>query len=441
MTSAPVSSRRSAKTILWRGGIGLILIGVLFLLNVLYLNSLSSVYPLFTITDFSHHGWLSGRVVLGGGDPYKAQEWLRTHWTPEYDKEIGQAYRDGQFTNVSVTRPGKVYNPEHVSDFLYPLWMAVFFSIFALLPLFWALAVFMLANEISVLIGLWCACQLLGYRPRWYAALLIVLLALGYRPTFFTLQDGAYGGVVFGALLGAILMIQRRQHAWLIGALLVFCTIKLQITIAILIFIGLWLIYRRRWSELTWVSIWGFICWGLPTIIWLGWIAEWLRMTSLASPTIFSQPTLWSLWVTIAEPYWWALGLASTILLSAILLWSWRSDLRTGRWDSLPLTFILALLIPYYAWDYDQILLLFPWLACWSWVAIGETMAARAWRFALMGWLLLLPLYIFLSEPPSDRSGYALIIPLSFLGIYLLARKQSTQRSMRPEPIGQMSIL
>jgi hypothetical protein len=402
-----------------------LLLGALFAANCLYLNALQQRYGLFGVTDFSHHGWLVGRVLLGGGDPYNAQEWLRAHWTPEYEQEIGWAYATGQIVNVFPTRPGQVYNPQHLSDFLYPLWMAVLFSPFALLPLFWALALFMLVNEIGLLVGLWCACKILRFTPPWYGGLLLVLLAFGFRPTFFTLQEGAYGGLVFGALFGAILLIQRRRAPWLVGALLAFCTIKLQVTLAVLIFVGLWLLTQRRWTTVAWTAGWGFLLWGGPTLVWPGWISEWLQMTGLVSPVIFAQPTLWSLWVSIAGDAWWIVGLAVTALLVGVLWRVWRADLAGAGWDSLPLTVILGLLLAYYAWDYDHILLLFPWLACWVKVAIGESGSARLWRYGLMIWLLLVPLYILLPLDPSYRGGYGLIVPVSLLMIYLLARRSS----------------
>ena len=404
------------------------LLAGLLVVNVLYLNYLSGRYQLFGITDFAHHGWLAGRVVLGGGSPYDAQGWLRTHWTPEYEREIGSAYLNGDFVHVFPTRTGEEYNPEHRADFLYPLWMAYFFSPFALLPLSWALALFMLVNEVAVLVGLWLAGKLLRFQPPWYGALLVVLLAFGFRPTFFTLQEGAYSALVLAGLLGAIRLIQQRRWPVLVGALLAFSTIKLQASIIILAFIGLWLLRQRRWSELRWAAGWGLLLWGVPTLLRPGWVGEWLGMTRLVSPTLFAQPTLWSLAVALAGPGWWIVGLGVTLVVAAGLLWRWRTDLVNGTWESLPVTFIVALPPAFYIWEYDQILLLFPWLACWALAAVGNTPAARVWRYGLMAWILLLPLYALLPLPRGDLATYGLLLPATLLPLYLLARRGAARR-------------
>jgi hypothetical protein len=209
---SPLMWGRTARRV---GGLLLLAIALLAA-NCLYLNYLSQRYQLFAVTDFSHHGWLAARVLLGGGSPYDSQTWLLAHWTPEYERDVGLDFARGQFVNSFYTRPGMVYNPQHLSDFLYPVWVAFLLRPFALLPLYWALALFMLANELAFLLAGWLACRLLRFHPPWPLALLLALLALGYRPTFFTLQEGAYTGMVLAALLGAVLLIQQRRWPWLV---------------------------------------------------------------------------------------------------------------------------------------------------------------------------------------------------------------------------------
>jgi hypothetical protein len=146
-------------------------------------------------------------------------------------------------------------------------------------------------------------------------------------------------------------------------------------------------------------------------------------MTRLVSPRLFAQPTLWSLGVALAGPAWWIVGLAGTLLVGLGLLWRWRADLIHGTWESLPVTFIVALPLAFYIWDYDQIVLLFPWLACWAWAAVGNTPAARVWRYGLMAWILLLPLYAILPLPRGDLATYGLLLPATLLPLVLLARR------------------
>ncbi|MDQ2807582.1 MAG: DUF2029 domain-containing protein [Chloroflexota bacterium] len=426
------SPRRRARRVV----LLLLLVSALFGANGLYLTNLSRHYKLFNVTDFSHHGWLAGRVVLGGGSPYDSQTWLQTHWTPEYEQEIGRAYSNGQFVNVFHTRNGTLYNPQHLSDFLYPLWMAFFFSPFALLPLYWALALFMLLNELALLLALRWACRLLQFHPPWEITIVIAVLGVGFRPTFLTLQEGAYTGLVLAALLAAIGLIQQRRQPWLVGALLAFCTIKLQVTLLILVYVGCWLLIQRRRQIIGWTAFWGVCQWGLPTLLWPGWIGQWLKMTGLVNPVIFAQPTLWSLWVTYGGPYWWLIGLAVTAVLLGAFIPRWRRDFRSAQWTQLPLTFIAAVPLTYYAWEYDQVLLLFPWLACWSRAAVGDTPAARRWRLLLIAWILLLPLYALLLPVPANQiATYGLLLPATLLLLYLLAAKSKPPHRAAREPL------
>jgi hypothetical protein len=148
-------------------------------------------------------------------------------------------------------------------------------------------------------------------------------------------------------------------------------------------------------------------------------------MVGMASPLVFAQPTIWSLWVVLLEPYWWTAGIISVALLALGLLLVWRRDLVQGEWTSLPVTFILALPMAYYIWDYDQVLLLFPWLSCWALAAVGDAGSARAWRYVLIAWVLILPLYALLPIPRGEQQTYGLLLPGSLLLLYGLARRQA----------------
>jgi hypothetical protein len=410
---------------IWRAGLVVVALAGLLMVNMLYLTEQSRHYQLFMIKDFSHHGWLSGRIVLGGGDPYQGREWLRTHWTPEYAREIGPDYLTGNIVYANPTRPGTVYNPDRLSDFVYPIWVAYVFAPFALLPLEWAQGLMMLLDEIGIFIGLWFACRLLGFRPPGYLIPILALLTIGFRPTLRVLQEGGFTGLVFAAFLGAVLLIRARRAPWLAGALLAFCTIKLQVTVVILVFVLLWLLRQRRGEVITWIGVAGFALWGLPTLFQPQWIGEWLSIVRLGSPTIFVQPTLWSLWVTFLGPYWWVVGTVVTLGLGVALLSYWRHDLVTGRWDSLPGTLIVALPMTLFSWDYDQIFLLVPWLACWAWAAIGASGTARLWRYTLILWALVLPLYPLLPIPRNEEQTYGLLLPATLLILYTLARRRA----------------
>jgi hypothetical protein len=411
---------------IWRAGLLVVALAGLLMVNMLYLTEQSRHYQLFMVKDFSHYGWLSGRVVLGGGDPYQAREWLRTHWTPEYDREIGTDYTTGNIVYVNPTRPGALFDPaKEPSDLTYPIWVAYLFAPLASLSLDWAQGLMMLLDEIGIFIGLWCACRLLGFRPPLYLIPILALLTIGFRPTLRVLQEGGFTGLVFPAFLAAVLLIRARRAPWLAGALLAFCTIKLQVTVVILVFVLLWLLRQRRGDVIAWTGVAGLVLWGLPTLFRPQWISEWLTILRLHGPTVFVQPTLWSLWVTFLGPYWWLIGILVTLGLGLGLLRYWRSDLVTGRWDSLPGTLIVALPMTLYSWDYDQIFLLVPWLACWAWAAIGDSGSARLWRYALILWALVLPLYPLLPIPRNEEQTYGLLLPATLLVLYTLARRRA----------------
>jgi len=403
----------------------------LLAINWLYLDSQRQHYRLFTVKDFSHHGWLAGRIVLGGGDPYQSRAWLRSHWTPEYEQEIGYAYVTGQITYAIPTRPGTVYNPEKLSDFVYPLWVAYVFSPFALVSVQWALALMMLLDEIALLIAVWCACRLLNFRPQPQWTVILLLLVFGFYPTLRVLQEGGFTLPVLAAFLAAVVLIRERRLPWLAGLLLALCTIKIQLVAIPFVFVGIWLLRQRCYAVIAAAALTAGVLWGVPTLLTPGWVAEWLPIVRLGNPTVYIQPTLWSLWVTFLGPYWWIVGSIVTSLLFVGLLWYWRADWRTGQWNTLPATFIIALPMTLFSWDYDQVFLLLPWLACWATAATGEAGSARLWRYVLILWILLLPLYSLLPIPRNQQQTYGLLLPATLLILYYRAHRPAPTATLQ----------
>ena len=66
-----------------------------------------------------------------------------------------------------------------------------------------------------------------------------------------------------------------------------------------------------------------------------------------------------------------------------------------------------------------------PWLACWAWAAIGDSGPARLWRYTLILWALVLPLYPLLPIPRNEEQTYGLLLPATLLVLYALARRRA----------------
>src|SRR5687767_6062424 len=171
-----VSSVLLARLLLW--------VGAFLIALMLFLQWDAGVH-----SDFTQNAWLPARLVLGGANPYAPSR-------PEVDAALG-AY-SSEFVQ---------FNGGDQYFFIYPMWVAVFFSPLATLPLTLAVAAWRAAN---LLLLAWGIVTLLrasnplfrSSRPAVIAAVgLILLLGFVYRETITTLFGGQFSIVEFGLLV------------------------------------------------------------------------------------------------------------------------------------------------------------------------------------------------------------------------------------------------
>ena len=327
--------------------------------------------------------FLAGHLVVTGGDPYSSAQWVPAHQT---------------------------FNVTWVSDqaFLYPLPLALLFAPFGLLSLYTAFVLWLALSEGMILASLWMLTSLKGIPGA--KRLLIPLLAgvIFFRPTTLTLFQGQISAWLCFLLVAVVYLWEKGHWEW--GSLLLpLLMLKPNIGAPLILLLGLWLLFQKRYR-----SLW-FILLGGVALLLIGfiqdprWVVEYWSIgnTKLAA-TFGGSPTVWGLGALIFHN-----RPVGTLLLGGgcallVLFGFFWSALRPGVARS-PLAVIglavtVTLLVTPYTWPYDQLLLLIP--------IVGLTLALHRLGFRLLISSTLILVF--------DLLAFLLLIPDSILGVEIL---------------------
>src|SRR4051812_36102688 len=242
-TPARVTFAAPMRALLWVGGLALAL-------------AISFAWSAGTSVhnDFAQNVWLPSRLLLDGANPYHPTQ-------AQVTAALGQYA--GDF---------KVFNSGSEFHYIYPLWMAMALSPFAMLPLALATAIW---RALNLLLLVWAIGSLLrGWSPAYRSlrAPAVVALSLAvfvssgilgiigpaptYRPSFLTLYIGQFAIIELGLLaavwswLLASAGLDGSRRIWgdaLCGLALAVLATKPQAVGLPIILLGLWAISRRRY--------------------------------------------------------------------------------------------------------------------------------------------------------------------------------------------------
>ena len=162
------------------------------------------------------------------------------------------------------------------------------------------------------------------------------------------------------------LLVCRGRYA-MAGGALTLLLLKPSIPLLILPVALAWLLIRRAWGGLLAFMALGTAVLGFSLAIAPGWIGRWLTFASAKGDHFATFiPTLWGLTYDLLASHFpgngWLLALAATagLLIGSCAWWLIHT---TDPWPPalwLACGACLSLLVSPYAWNYDQVLLLFP---------------------------------------------------------------------------------
>ena len=385
--------------------------------------------------DFTQNAWLPSRLVLDGANPYYPS-------ASQVDAALG-AYR--------VQFEGFNGGPEYY--FIYPLWLALTTTPFAMLPLAVATAVWRAAN---VLLLVWGVAALLRKlnpvfglnNPVSVAALgMTVFLAFTYRESILTLFIGQFAIIEFGLLVGIInwlvtshnMLASRRLAGDIVaGVGLAILATKPQALGLPIVLLCIWALSRRRFSMPISAGVSFALLLGLPAIFYPNSLGDWLSVVfgrgQAASQSQVSA-SVWGLayqWMGADAP-WRLVALLLTIVGVAVILpWWWRDmkDKSSPMPMSLSLTLCMNSVVSPYMLGYEHVLLLIPavmyiaaaGLPNEAGPTVQEIVSKKRLRQAIYTWMAVLPILIVAVQAVLIKEYPAIAQSASMLAICWVVR-------------------
>ncbi len=284
--------------------------------------------------DFTNM-WSAGRLNLSGENPYDPARLFAVK------SELSGLDWEQQIVSLLYTPPWSL-----------PLAMA-----FAALPYSTSRVAWLLLNIFLLLasaLWLWRIYRGPANR-RWIPLVLAVLFA----PAYFVLIFGQVTIIVLFGLVGFIDQVEMRRNDWLAGLFAALMSIKPQLFYLFWIALLLWVIRTRRWKVLAGCGLAILAAAAIGSAFNPHLIADYLYTLANYSPSGWITPTLGSyLRLLFGWERFWLQFIAPLIGL-AWFLWYWLRHQRTWLWSrETPLLVFVSILTTFYAWTYDQALLL-----------------------------------------------------------------------------------
>jgi len=258
-------------------------------------------------TDFLVH-WVGARALLHGETPYGDKTAL-------------------EIQSMVYGRPA---NPgEHEMRVAYPIYSALIFGPFALVPDFTlARSLWMTFLEAVILAISLLSLKVTGWRPRPVIFILFIIFSLFWYHSIRLLINGNAVAVVALLFVAVAWAIQNRRDA-LAGVLLALATFKPHLAILPVLLALIWMISNKRWKFVGWFlgSLAVLVLTGLALVP--SWLlqnmSEILRYTSYNPPTTFGA-ALESWLPGIGTRAGWGIS----AVLAGVLLWEWKNVLHSN---------------------------------------------------------------------------------------------------------------
>ncbi|KAA3657190.1 MAG: DUF2029 domain-containing protein [Chloroflexi bacterium] len=344
--------------------------------------------------------WAGGKAVIAGLNPY--------------DPDVWGPWR------ISL---GNTWVPDSREPF--PLWTLLFFLPFSILDLGWGAATWV-AFSLYMLVG---ASFFLGkiFNHLRLSLIEFFLLALGaalYRGGVLTLFVGQ---LTFELLfiLALFMFLVYRKRPFAAGLVLACVAFKPNPFILFVPLFGVWLLSRREWQIILGAITGAATLFLISWITIPGWLFQWFNVTGKTEVTQIT-PTIWGLAYELT-PNWWAVtGLLLLIIITIVLGWLLVFNKNLTLYEATSLALGASILTTPYAWEYEHLLLLIPWMF------IFYTLRQKSRWFASAIWvtcIMVLPWLMFDVAMQRASATFTAVIPLLTLLTTYLTIWYSKRRS------------
>jgi hypothetical protein len=295
-----------------------------------------------TLTSSKQYGnrdfmslYTGGRAVLNGLDPYNPQVW-----------------------NPLRSNLGSTWMPDDRAPF--PLWTLLIFVPFSLLNLGWAAAIWLTFSILALGIGMILLIQILkSSKPvSAFDFMVLTIFSFTFRAVLVSMHNGQITSQIF-LFLVLFLLFERQERSFLAGIMLASVALKPNVFIFFVPTLGLWLLYKKRWTIIAGAAAGGLTLFILSWVVQPGWLVEWMNVKGKLIATPFT-PTIWGIAYELANTNWKILGGGFVIIIATFLGWLIFSQKYLSTLHVTSLALIGSLLLTPYAWVYEQVYLLIP---------------------------------------------------------------------------------
>ncbi len=354
--------------------------------------------------DYINNGffkfWLAGYMTWTPEHPYSLEDWDAGH------KQFGATWMDEK-------------------RFAYPLPLALIVAPLGLLPIPTAYILWdFLAQTLIAACLLWLATHWEGLNRRLYVLFLLVAATLNGN-IYLGLMTGTLAAL-FLAFLTLALFFLERKHDLRAGFFLALVILKPPL-VTILVLLGVWLLFSRRWRVVGGMAIGGLLLLVVGFLQDPQWLQKFLGTgDSLLGMRLGHQPTILSYTrlacggdLSCAMTWYGVIALLLVALFAFIL---WRTHARLNPLQAFSLAIPLGLLLPPYIWSYDYTLLVIPI----AYVAFEMVRRQKTYIYATLFLLVLTALalaglILFWMNPDNDALTIQRDMWSIWSGLYVLA--------------------
>ena len=339
--------------------------------------------------DF-HCFWITGRIVVSGGDPYDAGQYVPAILTVP-PSEAGALERCGQRLS-------------------YPPWTGLALAPFGALPLPAAATLWASLAMIATVLGIYWTWELVGKRRiPWPLVAALVVCTL---PFIHDVYHGQFATFTLALTAGAALSMRSGSDT-VGGITTALLAIKPHVAAGFAAVTLVLAILRRRTRFVLAAGAAGLGLAGVSELLRPGWIVEFARAATQLSRSIADRSTIWNL----AGSWPLAVVMIALLLTAVCVLVRGR---HANEADILGLAVSFSLVVAPYAWNHDFVVLAIPWSMTIAHAGQLRPLLRRTLTYATVG--VAVPLLWWMGTIASlFGDGEALYVVVPILTAVLLA--------------------
>lgn len=349
--------------------------------------------------------WLAGRMILDGQNPYDETQYLAGH-----------------------DANGMDWRPNNI--FPYPLPLALFCIPLGFFSMQTAYIIWQVITLQSIALTIYILLRHWQEKSHHNMLVPILFFLLFWGPLYLTTHAGTFSVFSLVILLGAILLLERKQSLWA-GIVLAFTMLKPPQGLTILLLAGVWFLAHRDWKAIIGVAMGGLAILVVGLIQDPQWIQKFLGAgDAVMDRTLGVHSNVWAfayLACNGASPCSTLLGGSlSLILLSGASLLLWRNHAKGSAWEAMNLIIPVGFVSTIYLWAYDQLPYIIP--IVWIVGILVQKQHSIILAFVFLILLDLVSIFALVQQAFTEKDLWSLATTLLVLIFLFVAQR------MKPKP-------